>query len=114
MMFGSLFGPKGYSKISQSEAKDKLTADSNILLLDVRTPQEYREVHIPRSVSLPLDRLQAGIARVAKAKDAEIIVYCLSGARADRACQELSAMGYTNVSTMGGINTWRYETERGR
>ena len=82
-------------------------------MLDVRTPEEYREVHIPRSISLPLSELTSGITKAVKNKDAEIIVYCLSGRRAAQACSQLASMDYTNVSTMGGIQSWRYETERG-
>lgn len=82
-------------------------------MLDVRTPEEYAAVHIPASKSLPLDQLEARIEKIAANKDREIIVYCLSGARAASACSYLSAMGYTNVSTMGGIRTWEYELEKG-
>lgn len=112
-MFGSLFGKKAYRDISPQEARNRLASGQNILLLDVRSPEEYAEVHIPHSVSVPLDRLQSQISKVANDKDMEIIVYCLSGARAASACSLLTAMGYTNVSSMGGIRSWAYETERG-
>lgn len=112
-MLEALFGRKTAHNISPSEAKERLSADENIILLDVRTPEEYREVHIPHSISLPLNELKSGITKAAKNKDAEIIVYCLSGMRAAQACRQLAYMGYTNVSNMGGIQSWRYETERG-
>lgn len=112
-MFEALFGKKTTRNISQREAKERLSADKNIILLDVRTPEEYREVHIPNSISLPLGELKSGITKAVKNKDAEIIVYCLSGMRAAQACSQLASMGYTNVSNMGGIQSWRYETERG-
>ena len=108
-----LFGKKGYKNIPQSEAKQRLSANQNIVLLDVRTPEEYRELHIPKSKSLPLNQID-GINKVAADKDAEIIVYCLSGMRAASACSQLAAMGYTNVSNMGGIQSWKYETAKGR
>lgn len=109
-MFASLFGKKGYQDISTREGKERLSANKNIVLIDVRTPEEYADAHIPNSKSLPLNQLTSGISKIAKDKDAEIIVYCLSGARAASACTQLSAMGYTNVSSMGGIRSWQYET----
>jgi phage shock protein E len=113
-MFEALFGKKGYTNISPREAKERLATGKGVLLLDVRTPEEYNEIHIPNSISLPLNQLKPGISKVASDKDTEIIVYCLSGMRAASACSQLAAMGYTNVSNMGGIQSWKYETERGR
>lgn len=112
-MFEFLFGNKTKNNISAREAKERLSANKNIILLDVRTPEEYRDIRIPHSISLPLDALKSGITKVTKDKDAEIIVYCLSGMRASKACRQLTSMGYTNVSNMGGIQSWKYETERG-
>lgn len=114
MMFESLFGKKGYANISQSEARKRLASGRKVVLLDVRTPEEYREVHIPAGKLLPLDRLESDAARVVGDKNTEIIVYCRSGARAAAACRQLAAMGYTDVSNMGGVQSWKYETERGR
>lgn len=112
-MFETLFGRKTTRNISPHEAKERLSANKNIILLDVRTPEEYKEIRIPHSISLPLNQLKSGITKVAKNRDTEIIVYCLSGMRASQACSQLAFMGYTNVSNMGGIQSWRYETERG-
>lgn len=112
-MFGSMFGKKLYEDISSAEGKKRLDANPGILLLDVRTPAEYADGHIKNSVSLPLDRLRGKIDAVAPDKDQEIFVYCLSGARAANACTQLTAMGYTHVSNMGGIQSWRYGVVRG-
>ncbi len=100
--------------LSPREAKARLDSGEPLFLLDVRTPEEYEEVHIPHSISLPLDRLKRDVGGVIPDKNAEIIIYCLSGARATSASAILRAMGYTNVKNMGGIHSWRYETERGR
>ncbi len=111
-MFKTLFGQKLYEEISAKEAKERLESDENILLLDVRTPEEFAAAHIPGSVSLPLNRVESGISQVAPDLNTEIIVYCLSGARASTACNYLASQGYTNVSTMGGIRSWTYGLER--
>lgn len=112
-MFKTLFGKKLYQEIAPSKAKEKLETDHNILLLDVRTPEEYHSAHIPGSKLLPLDQVGSRISRIASDKDTEIIVYCLSGARAASACSVLTSMGYTNVSTMGGIRSWPYALAKG-
>lgn len=113
-MFSSMFGSKKYETITPEEGRRRLQANPDIRLLDVRAPEEYREIHIPHSISLPLDRLKSGIGKIVPDRGAEILVYCLSGARADTACRQLTAMGYTRVATMGGIRSWPYETERSR
>lgn len=97
--------------VSPSEAKKLLAENKEILLLDVRTPEEYREVHIPGSTLVPLNELSRRISAVAPRKDRQILVYCLSGARADSACRVLADLGYTNAVSMGGIRAWKYEVE---
>lgn len=75
---------------------------SGAVLLDVRTPQEYREGHIPGSKSVPLKTIDK-VASVVKAKDTPLYVYCYSGARSRQAVNMLQRMGYTNVINIGGI-----------
>lgn len=104
---------KSYKSISPNEARERLKFDKSVILLDVRSPEEYAELHIPNSKLLPLEQLQSNISKIANDKDTEIIVHCHSGARASTACNLLSKMGYTNVSNLGGIVSWPYETESG-
>ena len=75
------------------------------VLLDVRTPQEYREGHIPGSQNVPLQQLDK-VEEVTENKDTVLYVYCRSGARSRQAVSLLQAMGYTNVVEFGGINSW--------
>jgi rhodanese-related sulfurtransferase len=104
-MLGNLFGNK---KITPAEAKERLAKDKSIVLLDVRSPQEYKQGHIPKSISLPLDKLQNKVEKVVPNKDTEVFVYCLSGSRASSACSIMKQLGYTNVSNLGGITSWPY------
>lgn len=113
-MIEALSGKKSFADISPQEAKERLSAGRNVILLDVRSPEEHREIRIPKSISLPLDQLKSGITKITGGdRKAEIIVYCLSGVRSAAACRQLAALGYANVSNMGGMQSWRYETERG-
>lgn len=81
------------------------------LLLDVRTPEEYAEGHLPGARNLPLQSLE-GIAAVAPAKDTPLYVYCRSGARSGQATGLLQRMGYTKVTNIGGIMNYHGKVER--
>lgn len=110
----NLFGKSAKAKsLSQADAKKRMEEDKNIILLDVRTPQEYKEIHIPNSFLLPLDNVKAEAESKLKDKDATIFVYCRSGGRSAAASGILVGLGYTNVYNIGGIMTWPYETEKG-
>lgn len=99
----------GYRRLSPEEAKARLDANEAIILLDVRTQEEFDEGHIPGAVCLPNELITADMP-VAFDKDAEILVYCRSGRRSAEAAEKLAAMGYTNVADFGGILDWPYET----
>ena len=81
------------------------------ILLDVRTPQEYREGHIPGSVNLPLQSLD-NAEEIIENEDTPIYVYCHSGIRSRQAAVLLGAMGYTNVKNIGGIAAYSGKVER--
>ena len=80
------------------------------VLLDVRTPQEYREGHIPGSQNVPLQQLDK-VEEVTENKDTVLYVYCRSGARSRQAVSLLRAMGYTNVHNIGGIAAYSGKVE---
>ena len=80
------------------------------VLLDVRTPQEYREGHIPGSQNLPLQQLDK-VEEVTENKDTVLYVYCRSGARSRQAVSLLKHMGYTNVHNIGGIAAYSGKVE---
>ena len=83
----------------------------NAVLLDVRTPQEYGEGHIPGSKNVPLQTLDK-VRSVAENKDTELFGYCYSGARSRQATAMLQHMGYTNVQNIGGIAAYHGKVER--
>ena len=83
----------------------------NAVLLDVRTPQEYREGHIPGSRNVPLQTIDK-VTSIAENKDTVLYVYCYSGARSRQATAMLQHMGYTNVQNIGGIAAYHGKVER--
>ena len=80
------------------------------VLLDVRTPQEYREGHIPGSQNVPLQQLDK-VEEVTENKDTVLYVYCHSGGRSRQAVSLLKHMGYTNVHNIGGIAAYSGKVE---
>ena len=80
------------------------------VLLDVRTPQEYREGHIPGSKNVPLQEIDRVSAAVS-GKDTPLFVYCRSGARSRQAVAALQRMGYLNIKNIGGIAAYTGKVE---
>ncbi|MBP3683544.1 MAG: rhodanese-like domain-containing protein [Oscillospiraceae bacterium] len=80
------------------------------ILLDVRTPQEYRDGFIPGSKNVPLQAIDK-VDAVVENKDTALYVYCHSGARSRQAVSCLQHMGYTNVNNIGGIAAYRGKVE---
>ena len=101
--------PKRRVDLSPEEAKARMEANPDLILLDVRTQEEYDDGHIPGAVSLPSDMIEEGMP-FSFDKDAEILLYCHSDKRSAAAASRLRAMGYTNVSDIGCILDWPYET----
>lgn len=100
---------KGYRTLTPEEAKARLDAGEDVILLDVRTQEEYDGGHIPGAVCLPNEDIRADLPLPFE-KDAEILVYCRSGRRSAEAAEKLASMGYTNVADFGGILSWPYDT----
>ena len=81
------------------------------VLLDVRTPQEYQEGHIPGSKNVPLQTIDK-VDSIVENKDTVLYVYCHSGARSRQAASLLQYMGYSNVTNIGGITAYSGKVER--
>ena len=81
------------------------------VLLDVRTPQEYREGHIPGSKNLPLQTIDK-VDSIVENKDTVLYVYCYSGGRSRQATAMLQHMGYANIQNIGGITAYSGKVER--
>ena len=92
-------------------AKKIMDTESDYVILDVRTQEEYDEGHIKNAILIPdyeiADRAESELTD----KEQLILVYCRSGRRSKNAAKQLSDMGYSNVKEFGGIIDWPYETE---
>ncbi|OGT44762.1 MAG: sulfurtransferase [Gallionellales bacterium RIFOXYD2_FULL_52_7] len=77
------------------------------LLLDVREPSEYTEVHAPNATLIPLGQLSARLNEISAYKDKPIVVMCRSGRRSAKAVHLLQEAGYSHVNNIaGGILAW--------
>ncbi|MBR2328303.1 MAG: rhodanese-like domain-containing protein [Clostridia bacterium] len=107
-------GPKySYTQISMEEAIAMMEETTDYILLAVRTPEEFAEMHIPGAINIPNESI--GTAEIPELPDKEqlILVYCRSGNRSKEASEKLANMGYSNVYEFGGIIDWPGETVSG-
>lgn len=95
-----------YQEMNQEQAMQILAENTDLILLDVRTAEEYAGGHIPNALNLPNEDIQSIEPDILPDKEQLILVYCRSGNRSGQAVRKLVDMGYTNVYNIGGINTW--------
>ena len=96
-----------YEKISPQEAKKRMDKETDVVILDVRTQEEYDSGHIKNAVCLPNEDILSE-PDILPEKGQQILVYCRSGNRSKQAAQKLADMGYENVLEFGGILDWPY------
>ena len=80
---------------------DKVKADE-WLLIDVRSPQEYADGHIPGAINMPHEQIDEYVEQLSDARDKPIIIYCRSGRRAIMAMQILEQQAFTDVNHLEG------------
>jgi rhodanese-related sulfurtransferase len=86
--------------------------DPALVVLDVRTPEEYAAGHVPGAVNVPHDQVEARIAELAPLRDKDVVVYCRSGKRAGMALGVLEKAGFRKLGHLeGDMNAW---SEAGR
>ncbi len=90
--------------ITPEELSELLVLDTQIDLIDVRTPAEYESVHVEAAMNVPLDGLNTGALAEQRRGSSETPVYvvCQSGARSRQACEKLCEAGVVAVSVEGG------------
>lgn len=95
-------------RISVDVVKKSIVEHENVILLDVRTVEEYSRNKLEHAINLPLDEVADRIDPCIPDKSIKIYVYCLSGSRSIHAVDAMLKLGYTNVFNMtGGLLAWR-------
>lgn len=99
--------------ITAEEAKEIIDTE-DVIILDVRTPEEYNEERIEGAILIPDYDLKTLAESELPDKDEKILIYCRSGNRSKSAAKTLIDMGYTDVYDFGGIIDWPYDTVKGK
>lgn len=97
-----------YEQISQEEAKALMESETDYVILDVRTEEEFAEGYIAGAILIPDYAIKEKAESMLPDKNQLILVYCRSGRRSKLAASELVTLGYTNVKEFGGIIDWSY------
>ncbi|XZE46952.1 rhodanese-like domain-containing protein [Pirellulaceae bacterium SH467] len=92
--------------IQANELHQLIQSGETIDLVDVRTPVEFREVHVSVAKNMPLDQLQANEVTAGRKSpsDKPIYVICRSGSRGQQACSKLEQAGLNVLNVEGGTN----------
>ncbi len=111
LSIGFAFGQTSTTKtqnVTVGEVRQMLDAKQDILLLDVRTPEEFngRLGHIEGARLLPLQVLAEQYRKLNRFKEKKIVVYCRSGNRSLRATRFLLKKGFKAVNMLGGMRAW--------
>lgn len=99
-----------YEQITPQQAKEIMDAETDYIIIDARTQEEFAEGHIENAILIPEYEIKDRAEKELPDKDALILVYCRSGRRSKIASEELVKLGYTNVKEFGGIIDWPYKT----
>lgn len=98
--------------LKQKKWAAQLQEDKDAVILDVRTPREYNEGHIPNAVNIDI-YMGRGFLDAIKALEPSksYYVYCKSGGRSAQACTLMQQLGYNNAyNLLGGYSRWKGET----
>lgn len=95
-----------YENISMEKAKQLMEQETNYIILDVRTKEEYDNGHIPNAICVPNESIKDMPPAALPNRNQLILVYCRSGARSKQAAQKLALLGYTNIKEFGAIIDW--------
>lgn len=97
-----------YKLISFEQAKDMIEKN-NIVLIDVRTSNEYDLMHIKNAINIPVNEIEQKILQVEQTHP--LMIYCSSGARSKTAIQILNNLGYNNIYIWeyGALATFPYK-----
>jgi len=99
--------------ITSVELQASRQAGEDLMVLDVRTPDEHHAGVIPGSTFIPLGAVRGRMTEIPR--DKRVVAYCKTSLRAWEAIRMLAGQGYDNVEMLdGGMSCWPYETERGQ
>lgn len=115
-MLKKIFGKSSTATVTPQDVQKRIESGENLFVLDVRQPEEYKEVHVAGSTLIPLPDLAMRLSEVPR--DQTIVAICRSGNRSGVAMSMLARAGFHEVANLeGGIIAWQKQglpVERGR
>lgn len=103
----NIFKGKKYTNISGDELEKMIKNNKELLILDVRSIDEFRSGHIPKAKNIPVQQLSTKVNTLEAYKNEEIVVYCASGGRSSSAANILTNNGFDKVYNLGGIYNYK-------
>lgn len=94
--------------ISSQDAMEMMENESDYVIVDVRTPEEFNASHIPNAINIPVETIEDKPQELSDVNQL-ILIYCRSGNRSNQAANKLAQLGYTNLYDFGGIMNWTGE-----
>ena len=102
--FTQLFNAPNITQLEASQVSAMLAKKPKPYLLDVRTPDEYKQGHINGAELIPIDELSTKMGRLPKGR--EFVCVCASGSRSSMAARQLGTQGYKVSNLKGGMSYW--------
>lgn len=97
---------KSYQELGGQAFKAAYESSNNSVLIDVRTPSEFKSGTINGAKNMNVTALDFDLQVSKLPKDKEYFVFCRSGARSGHACRIMSAKGLKVTNLSGGISAW--------
>lgn len=109
MLWGWLLcSPLSWGEIMELSAQQLQNRSSEVVIIDVRTRDEYDSGHLPGAIHVPWDSVTSNPQRLADYRDKTMVAYCASGGRARAALDALNEAGYEHLGHLAGdIPAWR-------
>lgn len=98
--------------VSMNDIVKIMEENKDYVIVDVRTPDEYKEGHIPNAINIPNETINETVYNKLKDKNQLILIYCRSGSRSRQAAYKMQKLGYTNLVDFGGIINWKGKIEK--
>ena len=98
--------------VSMDDIVKIMDENKDYVIVDVRTPDEYKEGHIPNARNIPNETIDERVGNKLKDKNQLILIYCRSGSRSRQAAYKMQKLGYTNLVDFGGIINWKGKIEK--
>ena len=88
--------------LTKDEVYEMIRNNDNVILLDVRSPQEYEEGHMQNAINIPTYEIYEKAEKIIRDKDSIIICYCTVGVRSKKTIKMLKKLGYNNLYNLDG------------